>query len=339
MGNLRQTGSNRQSKGFSLVELMVALTVGLILVVGLTSLVVGNMQGFGELNKAGYQVESARFATQFLRDELSMAGFRGNLTFPREVPDFPADPCLTGKADIAARYDIAIQADNDADASSPLACGGAGMYVKSGSDMLLLRRASTLETDYVASSRDVKTVYLATDARSFDIILGTESVAGISYLADSRFDKVRQFLERIIYVSSCSVCTNGGDGIPTLKMIELKNGSWSAPVPLVEGVEHMQLEFGVDSDEDGFPDSWTLAPANRDVWAQVAAVRFNLLMRNIEETRGYSDQKVYSMGKDKPAGETTYNYAQSVGPVGDGFKRHVYSMTVRLRNVAERREE
>ncbi len=321
----------RQSAGFSLIELMVALTIGLILIAGLMSLVVGNMQGYGELNKASYQLENARYASQFLRNELSMAGYYGNLTFPRETPEYPEDPCDVGKADIAARYDFFIQGwDSVGSTDDEFLCND-GMEVKEDTDVLLLRRVSSTETDLDERNSDL--VYYGSNTKEFAIIAGTENTDGISFLSEDLFQNVRQLLERVVYVSTCNVCTGDeADSIPTLKMVELRNGEWSDPLPLVEGVDDLQLDYGLDEDENSTPERWVALP-EEDEWPLVAAVRFHLLVRNVEETTGFADQKVYSMGL---ADEDS---VQVAGPFKDGFKRHVYSMTVRLRNVTERLEE
>lgn len=64
--------------------------------------------------------------------------------------------------------------------------------------------------------------------------------------------------------------------------------------------------------------------------AHVTAIRIHVLARSRDATRGYTDDKVYVLGNTEP----------NLGPYEDGeegFKRHVYSTTVRLVNVAGRR--
>ncbi|MOA41287.1 hypothetical protein D3C78_1632340 [compost metagenome] len=93
---------------------------------------------------------------------------------------------------------------------------------------------------------------------------------------------------------------------------------------MVEGVEELEFEYGLDTDEDGAVNSFVNLPSSAVEWASVAAVRFSLLVRNIE-TSSNVESKTYRVGPDSLT-------------KSDGFKRHVYSMTVRLRNSAERRE-
>ena len=126
-------------------------------------------------------------------------------------------------------------------------------------------------------------------------------------------------------------------------------------VPLVEGIEAMRFEFGVDNRSDtnavvNYTQAITWAdaqnknsPTNRGDGAADAActsatpcslddlvntvvVKIYLLVRNIEPTPGYTSGKTYLL-----AGE-------EYGPFTDSFQRHVYATTVRLTNVSGRRE-
>ena len=56
------------------------------------------------------------------------------------------------------------------------------------------------------------------------------------------------------------------------------------------------------------------------------AVRIHVLVRSDQITPGYVDTKTYEMG------------GTTLGPFGDNFKRHVFTRTIRLTNVASRRE-
>jgi type IV pilus assembly protein PilW len=85
--------------------------------------------------------------------------------------------------------------------------------------------------------------------------------------------------------------------IPTLKRIELTSNGVSSVVSLVEGIENLQLDYGVDADKDGVPDTtYTTDPASVAAWMNVVAVRINLLSRQIEPTNGYTDPRTYDMG-------------------------------------------
>lgn len=56
------------------------------------------------------------------------------------------------------------------------------------------------------------------------------------------------------------------------------------------------------------------------------AVKLYVLIRSDVETPGYKDTKTYNLG------------STTLGPYDDGFKRHLFTQTIRLVNVSSRRE-
>lgn len=177
----------------------------------------------------------------------------------------------------------------------------------------------------------------------------------------------RKFVSNIYYIRDHAVTP--GDGIPTLmrSSFDLAGGTLAHQVaqPLIEGIEGFRVEYGVDSLSDtsaavnyttavawqdplnkvsptnrgdGIPETY-VAPAALTCTAvsagttpdtcnaaNVIAVRLHVLARSLEPTPGYTDTKTYTLG-DKV-----------MGPFNDGFKRHVFSTTVRLVNPAGRRD-
>jgi type IV pilus assembly protein PilW len=85
---------------------------------------------------------------------------------------------------------------------------------------------------------------------------------------------------------------------------------------------------------DGVPDRWvgaagvTCTSADDCDAANVVAVRVHVLARGESLTPGYTDTKTYRLG----------SIAAALGPFNDGFKRHVFSTTIRLVNPAGRRD-
>src|SRR4029078_2719241 len=80
--------------GYTIVELMVSIAVGLFLVGALLTLLVTNSINSAELNKTGAQIENGRFAMQLLIDTIQHAGYLGQYS-PTVTPTYalPADPC------------------------------------------------------------------------------------------------------------------------------------------------------------------------------------------------------------------------------------------------------
>ena len=176
-----------------------------------------------------------------------------------------------------------------------------------------------------------------------------------------------KFVSNIYYVRDYARTV--GDGIPTLMVSQFDlNGTTlahQAAVPLIENIEGFKVMLGVDniSDSginiivngdptnlynaavkwldamnktspinrgDGIPDSFIrctdAVPCTFQQLSNVVAVKIYVLARAETVTAGYSDTKTYTLGNT------------TLGPFNNGFKRHVFSTTVRINNVSNRRE-
>ncbi|HEV8645684.1 MAG TPA: prepilin-type N-terminal cleavage/methylation domain-containing protein, partial [Burkholderiales bacterium] len=89
--------SKRTQLGLSLIELMIALALGLILIVGLGNVYLNSSRASKELQKAGQQIENGRYALEILTNELRHAGFFGALGV-FAAPAAASDPCTTNAA-------------------------------------------------------------------------------------------------------------------------------------------------------------------------------------------------------------------------------------------------
>jgi type IV pilus assembly protein PilW len=167
-------------------------------------------------------------------------------------------------------------------------------------------------------------------------------VSGASSCQNGGLNTVRQYVQRIFYIGTCNNCSGAGDGIPTLKMVEVVPGSSicasnttsscgsTVTRSVAEGIENMQLEYGIDTNGDGAPDSFSAAPSSTD-WRNVVAVKIFLLARNTESSSDYIDSKTYSLNSAGTALTGT--------PFGDKYRRHVYTETVRAVNTSGRRQQ
>ena len=77
MGSASRGHSNA---GFSLVELMVGMVLGLMLVAGAVSIYLATKRSYVEVEQVAALTESARFAEQIMGDSLRQAGFLGEVT-------------------------------------------------------------------------------------------------------------------------------------------------------------------------------------------------------------------------------------------------------------------
>mgnify|MGYP000505809460 CR=1 FL=1 len=86
--------------------------------------------------------------------------------------------------------------------------------------------------------------------------------------------------------------------------------------PLVDGIENLQIDYGVDTNSDGNADSYAADPASVTNWSNVVSVQIHLLARNTETSLGYTDTKTYNLGPTGLRGWIHSDTSQSNGATG-----------------------
>ena len=368
--HLRQTGcgmtaAQGRQRGLSLVELMVAMTLGLIMLATLVALFDRQYAARSELEKSSRQIESGRYAVQTIADDVRHAGYYmyASTNLPA-VPGAVPDPCSTTLANVRAALPIAIQGFNMDGGGVRPSCIRAANHL-AGTDILVIRRVqSAPATKLLPAALLAGETYLQANPSEYVLDRGDTPANFNKKITDWTGDPnapapIRKFIVHIYYVSPCSVpssgdacdaAADGGRPIPTLKRLELTTAGGVATisdtqavsvVPIAEGIENLQIEYGVDTDAagstgSGAPDgAYTAAPADVTAWSNVVSARIFVLARNAEPTGGFVDTDTGG------AGGTVRGYdlglAGTVTP-GGPFKRKVYAAVARATNVAERRE-
>lgn len=366
--------------GVGLVEVLVTVTIGLVIIAAMVALFLGTSRNNREMASANSMIENGRFALALLREDIVHGGYLGafvpefdNTTLtgkpldaPSDVPDPCADYATWDPTYVNNILGIPIQTyDTVSDCSALIE------FPVAASDIVVVRHAETCVTGEAGCDVAIDNrLYLQSSQCGTDPaparrvgLFGEEDFEQLHKRDCTTLADLHRVLSHVYYVRDYAV--TAGDGIPTLVRMELDTvgaatkPSHQAPVPLVEGVDVLRVELGVDDVSqtgdpvdysaaidwkdpndrtiaanrgDAIPDGDFVrctdgAPCTADQLTNVTSVRLWVLARSREETRGYVDTKVYSLGA-----------AGDVGPFNDGFKRHVYSTTIRLPNVAGRRE-
>ncbi|MDR3410209.1 MAG: PilW family protein [Formivibrio sp.] len=335
--------------GISLVELMVAMALGMMILATVATIFLNNSRVRQETEKTSLQIENGRYATQLLVDDLKLAGYYGEfspvaLATPASVPD----PSLTDVASLTNAIMLPVQGYDDGN-GLPAGLDTLLADRRAGTDVLVVRRTSTCVAGTVGCDAvdNTKYTYFQTTlcnnqlnnlpaASQFlistTLMQFTTSNAAVTGSANppaflakkdcATAADLRAYYTRIYFVTDND---RAGDGIPTLRVAELGAGSFTIS-PLAEGVEQLQLEYGLDTNNDGAPESYTTNPADATAWRQVTAVKIHVLARNTQTSTGFTDTRSYELG------------GSTFGPYNDGYKRHLYTSVVRLNNVAGRLE-
>lgn len=335
--------------GFSLIELMISITIGLLLLAGLVTLFASNSSTRAEIDKSSRQIENGRFALQVLQDEVHHAGYYGALsnapTLPSTVTSLP-DPCSTTLADVQNGMGLPIQGYAGAALANALDTGKLGCLTtaagyKANTAVLVVRRANTSITGFTSGQFNIQvsgcagdSVAYALDSVAANFTLHKNTSPGCMPITSANTADITTYYSRIFFISTCSgsdCSVSGADSVPTLKRIDLTS-TGTTITPIVDGIENLQFDYGIDTSTDGSPDAYTnttghaaVMPSSLDEWKNVMSLRIYLLARNVDITAGYVDPKTYQLGPI------------SVTPE-DNYKRHAYNELVRINNPAGRKE-
>ena len=330
-----------RSAGVTLIELMVAMTIGVIVLLGLTMMLGANTRNQAELEQTIRKLENARYSVDVLSEDIAHAGYYSDFS-PNSLPLLATyvttEPCKTAVSptteqgwNISATssvFPVHVQGLDPGVDPSPNCL----VNRKADTAALVIRRAETGDASTVASSLNTN-LYLQyslcpTDAVRVVVAQGGASAPFTLKRPDciATNNSVRRLIQRTYFVATCNVCSPD-DGIPTLKRVEIINGVQQISA-VAEGIENLRLEYGVDSSatKDGEPDVYATAPAATN-WPDVVTVRIHILARNNLKTAGYVDNRTYQVGPEL-----------AVSAPADGYKRTLLTTTARLNNVAGRRE-
>lgn len=328
-------------KGFSLIELMIAITISLLITVAILQLFVDISRSNNELAKTNLQIENGRFAMQVLQRDLMHAGFwnshipayddsgvNGGGLPPAAAPA----PCASFTA---ANAEALLAMPVQSYRATPAGCNSIA-DLSARSDVLVTRHADTQAISAgAATSGDVymQVSHCIDDAVTH--LLGTTGFV-LREKDCATVSELRSLQTQIYYVRDADT--------PALMRIRQAGTGFAAPELLIEGIEAFQVELGIDDFNsvlgiaadygagvlgDGAPDRYVRCAASgcdaADLVNAVAAKVF-LLVRSVEPTPGYTDTKTYRLG------------GSVIGPFNDAFKRHVFTSSVRFHNVSGRRE-
>lgn len=316
-------------KGFSLIEVMVSLVIGLVSLLLVVNIYTGTRESHVQNDRMGEVLENGRYAMDKIATDLQTAGFFGGII---DSSKLTLDSTLSlavdcGKStDVNWAYDIttagpmkALYQPNTATAGTEHTCITSAEFV-TGTDILTVKRTFG---DKETGSLVDNTVYLRSDNATACLWLhGSGNSPGGSSCPTSGFDDWR-YLVNIYFIRPYA--RTAGDGIPTLCKKSLGTsvgGPAMQTVCLAEGIERFHVEFGIDtdSDRDGVANQFVDNPTAAQLLTAVSA-RIHVLARARRENDAFANTKTFTLGSD------TFS-------VNDSYYRRVYSTTVMLKNLA-----
>ncbi|MDF9392640.1 MULTISPECIES: PilW family protein [Methylococcus] len=350
--------------GFSTVELLISMALGLLVVGAIGSLFVQHKTNYRQNEQFALMQENGRFALNLLTSDLALAGFWGGADC-NDLSRCPSASAISVQNDCgtnwtttttssspATHYLMAPSADS---IPADWPCFNSNDYLKPGTNLLALRHAEgkpvhcQTEEDK-RNDRFAGLIYLRTGGSSGSLIqspVPPDCPVSFSSAAYWRYIVHIYYIDTKLRPAICASKPNDGRCIPRLmrKTLtrETKDGKTTPkiedePGELVEGIEYFHIEFGIDDPDldvtndcdnmDGVPDFYLLS---REDYGAITPAHLDELDCAVSAR---VHVLVRSMESDSNyTDDKTYTFgAVTLGPFGDHFRRKVFTTTVQLRN-------
>ena len=334
----------RHAHGITLVEVLVAITLGLLVIAGIGQIYTATKRSYDIQSNMARLQDVGRYAIETISQDIRRAWFWGLTDMRALPPGLPYELADTdgtcsstisswarmvrqpifGLNDSVTNYDCIPTSDH------------------SRGDVLVVRYADPI----AVTTYDGDHLYIRTAPYKTCITWGNPDISATPPSADIPLPRSptpplppscpavgipfsdHRIVAHAYYVSdvrSDSSPTCNGIPIPSLSREEA--GTLGKPVRkgLVAGVEDLQFQYGIDALGDGSVDRYLnagdtgLSLTVNDDWVLVSAVRVWVLVRAECPETGYVNN-------------TTYVFGDRSYTPNDNYRRQLYSTTVALRN-------
>ncbi len=330
--------SGRLQRGLSLIELMVAMSIGLFLLAGAISVLAKGRDLYRTNDAAARLQETARYAMSTIEADLRMANYWGLNSRADLVENGPTlsianppavDPTYALPAALAAytatinscgamwaiKLPAYVEGSNNAYGYN---CAAFGTAV-AGSDQLTVRRASTTAIPAAGLAATNNQLKVQSSRVQGSLFANTTVPAGYS----GPLSETRAIIANGYYVSQSS---DQDAATPSLRRKQLPANATQAMVDreIVPGVEDLQVEFGVDQNNDQNADYYVTPGTAIPAGELIVAVRIWLLVRAEDPDFKFTDIRTYAYS-DRSGG--------AAYTPGDNFQRVLVTKTIALRNT------
>lgn len=323
--------SFQRQRGLSLVELMVAMALSLLLMLGVIQIFLSSKQTYSTNSALSRVQESGRFAMDFLTQDIRNTGYKGQCM---------GEPLNHGVANILWRIEDPIEGWNNI-TTKPAHLSGTPV---NGTDIVLIKFAAgpggvaantsnvatndTISLGANASGVSKHAITLVSDALSCDLFQNTADSNATSISKNSASDWTHNYTSEteVLALQNATYYIRANSGRPNSLVRERLSTSTTAAQwiteELVEGVQDMQILYGVAGANRQVNDYVTAN--NVTDWDNVVAVRIDLLVVSAD-ANVVPENQVITFGKkadDTPNPVTIDNRRLA----------QVFSTTIGIRN-------
>lgn len=344
-------------QGFSIVELMIAMVLGLVLMAGVIQVFITSKQAFNLNEEMNWIQENARYSVNYLAEDIRMAGYYGCASRASNIVNVLNNPSSSWVTDFnkgMSGYDGNAATFPSAVFPRPVVSTLSPELPKT--DVFTVHRGDFDNAFKVSGHNATSAVIDVQGTHAFGegtiLIVSDCSNTAIFQTTGNQTNKVNHNKGNSVSPGNCTkglgvprVCTANGsgytykddafimqaighayyidvasNGVPSLFRERLNvGGVTTTKEELIQGVENMQLQYGLDSDGDGIPNRYVRADqVTATQWETgVISARLTMLLRSL--TPLASEPQVFT-------------YMGSSYTPTDSYVRRTVSTTVKLRN-------
>ncbi|MDZ7828340.1 MAG: PilW family protein [Halofilum sp. (in: g-proteobacteria)] len=276
---------SRRQSGLTMVEVMIALAIGLILTLGAVQIFVSSKQGYRANEALARIQENGRYALHFLKQDIRSAAFWG---CAQEVEvnnvvnggatgiNFNGEPIEGGDGGAGNPDSITLRMANQnsgVNVAQPMPTVAANLFLTATDefqegDILIVTDCESAE------------IFMITTNNTNNDNLQHNGGVNINGISNTTQNFSKQYTtDAIAYTATETTYQINNNGLQ-----RVINGSASR---LVDDIVGLQLTYGVDTDNNEVPDAYLTATevdANAAyTWSEVHAVRIQLLARSRED--------------------------------------------------------
>ena len=285
--------NHKYQHGVTLIEMMIAMVVSLVLVAGVGTVYFSSKRNYQTRDELSQMNESARSALETLRKHLEHAGY----ATPSKLP--------------LGEY-FFVNGDPNPVSQE---CGGGNKNLKDPADF-----NGRGTRDAFNANGDAISVRFLGDNNLFT------DAAGGSLPNECRVGNAANMNASLIYNAfhvdnDGTTRDNNNVFVPILYAV---GSNVNNRQPIVNGVENIQFQYGIDTNDNGAADSYKKAgDVGAGNWDQVVSIKVALLVRSLGNVLEANSVRTYNL------------LDATVTTPADRYQRAVYTTTIQLRNVVD----
>ena len=354
--------AQRSQSGFTLVELLIAMTLGLVLVGGLVTVFQGNKRSAALNNAMANMQENARYVFDTLSRDARMAGFQGCVDIKTSSATISANNAPTTNFFQSALTGSRVTSSTAWTPAPPVTFDIPDTVTPViGSDVLSLQFANQeihpiqpmgSPSDDIVLSTATDTIepgdlVIVSNCQVADLVrISAVNGASLKHDAGSNggsgalsarygqtgntnLGMAAKFESNVYFLADTGRLNQSGDNIISLYRQTLP--FTSAPQELVEGVELLRIKYGARA-EDSDNMTWGTAADFAGDFTEVQSLQIGLLMQSYERLSPLADKKSYYIAGDLILPEGTTGAVNGSTHTGDRRFRLAFNTTINIRN-------